>query len=367
MTSALSHGYRSVTMRRPRIDCPVTTPLFRLLAEDLRRVGPGAVNGLTATRVGIAVAVPLLTLVAFDRLEWSAFCAFGAFAAIYGRTLPRRVRAVQQVQVSLALVTAITTGTMAALSPHQTFWIVVGGSLAAMIMAVLADVWQWKPPGGLFAVFAFSVCATQADATCATVLIAAALGTASAAFAILVCSIGPAGTGPVPQRRDVRAHLADPATVRHAVRHLLAPLLTGSVAVALDIGHPYWGMVASIVPLTSPSMREMAFRGAHRLIGTALGLGLTAAILAFHPGEVALVVVIIAAQFLTELIVMRHYALALVFITPLALLMGQLVHPLPAGDVVTQRGVETLLGVAIGLAVAWATRRRPQAKSFSPQ
>lgn len=325
-------------------------------------------NGLTAARVGVAVAVPLLTLMTLDRLEWSAFCAFGAFAAVYGRVLTRRARVVQQAQAGLALVVAVTSGTVASLSSHPTFWIVAGGSIAAMLMAVLADVAGWKPAGGLFAVFAFAVCATQRGATWDTVLIAAALSTASAAFAIVVCSIGRAGTVSLPPRRGLLEHLSDPDTIRHAVRHLVAPLLTGSLAVALDIGHPYWGMVASIVPLTSPSLREMAFRGVHRLIGTAIGLALTALILTFDPGATALVCVIIVAQVVTEMVVLRHYALALVFITPLALLMGQLVHPLPTSDVVGQRAVETLIGVVVGLAVAWVTRRRtPQVKSFSPQ
>ncbi|MCL3819768.1 FUSC family protein [Aeromicrobium wangtongii] len=342
------------------------SPVLRLLAQDLRRIGPGVLNGPTAAKVGVSVAVPLLALMATDHLEWSAFCAFGAFAAVYGRALTRRARARQQAQAGAALVVAVTVGTIAALSAHPTFWIVVGGSITAMLMAVLADVADWKPGGGLFALFGFAVCATQADASWSTVLIAAALSTATAAFATAVGCLGPAGTAPAPDHR-LAERLRRPSTMRHAVRHLIAPLLTGSVAVALDIGHPYWGMVASIVPLTSPSLREMAFRGVHRLIGTALGLILTAVILAFDPSSAALVVVIIVAQVVTELTVMRNYALALVFITPLALLMGQLVHPLPATDVVVQRGVEMLIGVVIGLGVAWATRRRPQAKSLSPQ
>lgn len=319
---------------------------------------PGAANGLTAARAGTAVAVPLLTLLAVDRIEWSAFCAFGALAAIYGRTYTRRARIVQQAQAGLALVLAVTCGTAAAMSSHPTFWIVLGGSVAAMLMAVIADLAEWRPPGGLFALFGFAVCAGQADASWETVMIAAALGTASAAFAIVVCSIGPQGTTTAGSRRGMRAHLSDPATARHAIRHFVAPLLTGSIAVGLDIGHPYWGMVASIVPLTSPSLREMAFRGAHRLIGTMLGLVVTAAILAFDPGSAAIVICIIVAQMGAEMLILRHYALALVFITPLALLMGQLVHPLPISDVLSQRAVETLIGVVIGLAVAWATRRR---------
>lgn len=332
--------------------------LLRLFVEDFRRVRPGAANGVTAARAGVSVAVPLLTLMALDHLDWSVFCVFGALTAIYGRTYTQRARVVQQAQAGLALVLAVTCGTAAALTPDPTFWIVVGGSVTAMLMAVVADLAEWKPPGGLFGLFGFAVCASQSDVSWATVAVAAALGTASAVFAILVCSIGPQGPTVAGARRTVRAHLSDPATARHAIRHLLAPLLTGSTAVALDIGHPYWGMVASIVPLTSPSLREMAFRGAHRLIGTMLGLIVTAAILAFEPGAAMLVVFVVLAQVGAEMLIMRHYALALVFVTPLALLMGQLVHPLPLQDVIGERAVETLIGVVVGLAVAWATRRR---------
>lgn len=332
--------------------------LLRLFVQDFRQIRPGVANGWTAARAGTAVAVPLVTLMAVDRLDWSVFCVFGALTAIYGRTYTQRARIAQQAQAGLALVLAVTCGTVAALSADPTFWIVVGGSVTAMLMAVVADLAEWRPPGGLFGLFGFAVCASQVGASWETVLIAATLGTASAAFAILVSSIGPQGPTTAPPRRSVRAHLSDPATARHAIRHLVAPLLTGSAAVALDIGHPYWGMVASIVPLTSPSLREMAFRGAHRLIGTLLGLVLTAALLAFDPGAALMVVFVIVAQVGAELLIMRHYALALVFVTPLALLMGQLVHPLPLSELLGQRAVETLIGVGIGLAVAWLTRRR---------
>lgn len=332
--------------------------LFRLFVQDFRQVRPGAANGLTAARAGTAVAVPLLTLMALDRLDWAVFCVFGALTAIYGRTYTQRARINQQAQAGLALVLAVTAGTAAAMSSHPTFWIVFGGSVTAMLMAVVADLAEWRPPGGLFGLFGFAVCASQADVSWRTVLIAAALATAAASFAIVVSSIGPQGPTTARARRSARAHLSDPATVRHAIRHFVAPLLTGSAAVSLDIGHPYWGMVASIVPLTSPSLREMVFRGAHRLIGTLLGLVLTAVILAFEPSAAVLVIFIIVAQMGAEMLIMRHYALALVFVTPLALLMGQLVHPLPLRDLISQRAVETLIGVIIGLVVAWATRRR---------
>lgn len=302
------------------------------------------------------MAVPLLTLIAIDRLEWSAFCAFGAIVVIYARATERRHGNIQLLQAGLALIVSVTLGTAASMTPDPTLWLVLGGSLIAAATAFAADLLEWKPAGGIFTLFAFSVCAMTPHATWQTVAIAAALSTASAAFAILVCNVGPQGKGVRTRHRSAREHLAEPSTRRHVSRNFIAPLLTGSAAVALGIGHPYWGMVASVVPLTAPSVLEMAHRGMHRIVGTLTGVAIAGAFLLLEPSPAMIVIGIITCQCLTELLVMRHYALALTFITPLALLMGQLAHPLPTGELVVQRTVETLLGVAIGLAVAWATR-----------
>lgn len=333
--------------------------VIRSFLNDFRAVGPGVHNRVTAARAGISVAVPLVTLVAVDRLEWSAFCAFGALVVIYGRATERRHGNIQLLQAGFALVLAVTLGTAGSLTAHPTLWLVVGGSLVAASTAFASDLLEWKPPGGVFTLFAFSVCTLTPNATWRTVALAAALSIASAAFSILVCNIGPRGTGTRTRHRTVRQHLAQASTRRHTARNFIAPLLTGAVAVSLNIGHPYWGMVASIVPLTAPTLLAMAHRGMHRIVGTLAGVALAGLYLLLDPSPTMLVVGIICCQILTELLVMRHYALALMFITPLALLMGQLAHPMPTGDVVVQRTVETILGVTIGLAVAWLIRRPP--------
>jgi uncharacterized membrane protein YccC len=60
--------------------------------------------------------------------------------------------------------------------------------------------------------------------------------------------------------------------------------------------------------------------------------------------------------------VTSNYALALVFVTPLALLLVRLAVPEPTGLLLRDRLVEILLGVGIGLHVAVATReRKPRA------
>jgi DNA-binding PadR family transcriptional regulator len=67
--------------------------------------------------------------------------------------------------------------------------------------------------------------------------------------------------------------------------------------------------------------RDATTRGIHRTVGTVVGGGLYLA-LAFVPLPIwALGLLLGALQFAIEMVVVRHYALALVFITPLVLLL----------------------------------------------
>ncbi len=71
--------------------------------------------------------------------------------------------------------------------------------------------------------------------------------------------------------------------------------------------------------------------------------------------------VVVVLQAAAELWVGRNYAIALVAVTPLALLMVQLVSPVPVGTLVFDRAVETVIGVIVGVAVGWLTRPRLRA------
>ena len=54
------------------------------------------------------------------------------------------------------------------------------------------------------------------------------------------------------------------------------------------------------------------------------------------------------------MLVGRNYGLALVFITPMALLMGQLAVEQPVGPLLVDRLVETVIGTTVDLAVVAA-------------
>lgn len=138
----------------------------------------------------------------------------------------------------------------------------------------------------------------------------------------------------------------------------VAVAIAGLVATSAGISHPYWAMIAAVVPLAARPFRAQLVRGVHRALGTLAGLLVAAALLVI-PLPVALTIVLIAAlQASAELLVVRNYGLALVAITPLSLLSMQLANPQPVPSLLLDRLVETVIGVAVGLLIAMVTRDR---------
>lgn len=333
----------------------VRGPLKGLLA-----VGPHDRAHVPAIRATVPVALPLLGVWFLGHPEWAPFVAFGAMAGIYGRNVSRRHRAAMQAQAAASLVVAVVLGTIVSLHPDRDWLVVVVGATFAAVISVAADLLAWRPPGPTFQLFGFAVCATMAGSTWSTVGTAFALSTASATFALLFSLVGRRETTyrpapPLPGPRQAWDHFRSDATMRHIVRMGGAPLATGALTTMLGIGQPYWGMVAAAAPLAAPTSGHQVQRGVHRIVGTLGGLVIAALCLVFLPPGLPMIVGIILFQAGAELFVVRNYTLGLLSITPLALLMGQLVHPQPIGTVLVDRGVETVIGVLVSLAFTFLT------------
>lgn len=90
-------------------------------------------------------------------------------------------------------------------------------------------------------------------------------------------------------------------------------------------------------------------------------MGITFAVLSAGPPLWLLLVIVTACQIITELFIQRNYGIAVAGITPVALILSSLASNPPLGRLLTDRVVETGLGVAASLLVllvALAVRRR---------
>ncbi|MFI2228544.1 FUSC family protein [Nocardia testacea] len=159
--------------------------------------------------------------------------------------------------------------------------------------------------------------------------------------------------------RLLRSLSPDSHAVVSANRIGVAALLAGCSTVALDLGRPDWAVLTVTVLLhQGPDRVRGTYRGVHRIGGTALGLVLFAALYALEPRNWALVLILMTLQFAIEMFVARNYGLAVVFITPLALLMGGGGQYGDIFPVLRDRLLESVIGVVIGLAALWAVDRR---------
>src|SRR6476619_2212684 len=80
-------------------------------------LGPHAGAHWTALRASLAIFLPLVACWASGRRELLLYAAIGAFAALYGRHEPARVRLAMQAQASAVLVGGVVVGGLVATLP----------------------------------------------------------------------------------------------------------------------------------------------------------------------------------------------------------------------------------------------------------
>lgn len=342
---------------------PSTFP--RRAWRSLTTLGPHGDAHWVALRAGVSIGVPLLLLWSIDRLDLALPATFGAFTALYGRAHAHRSRAAMQATAAVVLVASVAAGTMIG-SAGAGPWVVVAALTMTASVAMIASVsWSWHPPGALFPVFALGATA-GARVPAPDVGVHLAVAVAAASFALVVGSLGaltPARHRPR-QSWDAPLHTAlrTSGTWLEVARVAAAVGLAGAVATAFGLGHAYWASVGAAAATAGPSTRHRVVRGAHRAVGTIGGVVVAAGLLALELGTLPTIVLVIALQVGAELLVGRNYAVALVLITPLALLMVHLGSPAPVSSLLVDRLVDTVLGVLVGLTVVLTADRLSRAR-----
>ncbi|AWB89669.1 FUSC family protein [Salinibacterium hongtaonis] len=326
-----------------------------------------------ATRAAIAVAVPLTVLLIVGRIDLAVYASFGSFTALYGRSEPYRVRLVSVSTAAISLTATIALGVL--LACLGTPLVPTATALVAVIaFGILAHAsLGWIPGQPVFFVFALLVCAAV-PTTWAEAPVAIGLAAASAALSWLLCMSGwmlrtlggqrmahrfrPLHRTPVRRLAAVR----DAVVWRTIAATSGAALLAGAIALLLGIGRPYWAVVTvvAVMPLAHASFSFS--RSLHRTLGTIGGVVVAGLVLAASPPAIVIVVFAVVCQFVIELLIGKSYGLALVFITPLALTMSNLSQPSEVLPLVTDRVVETAVGVAVAIMLVaarrwWVSRR----------
>jgi len=135
-------------------------------------------------------------------------------------------------------------------------------------------------------------------------------------------------------------------------------LIGGFVGLSLLIAHllrlerPYWVPISCLAVIQGASLRAVWVRQLHRITGTALGLLVFLALIQLPLAPWGVACVLTALTFVVETLVVRHYGLATVFITPLTILLAEAAQlgGLAPWGIMQARLVDTAIGALVGLA-----------------
>lgn len=124
------------------------------------------------------------------------------------------------------------------------------------------------------------------------------------------------------------------------------------LAAALGFDRAYWVPVSCLAVIQGLTLRAAWNLNVHRMVGTAIGLGLTALNMPLMTSPWFVAVAVIGLAYLIETAVVRHYAFAAIFITPLTNILAENSSQGQASvaALMNTRLVDTVVGALIGLA-----------------
>ncbi|MDQ1361859.1 MAG: hypothetical protein QOJ44_2236 [Acidimicrobiaceae bacterium] len=152
------------------------------------------------------------------------------------------------------------------------------------------------------------------------------------------------------------------AIFRHAMRYGTATAIGVSVALAFQLTKGYW-IPLTVAVVLRPFTAATFERTLLRVAGTIAGGIIAAAVVSGVHGSVASVVLLFAFSALAFSLLPLNYGLAIVFLTPTVIVLVSAGAP-NNWEVAAHRVVNTLIGAAIALAVAYLLWPRAERRSF---
>lgn len=325
-----------------------------ILAGLLRLAPAPAPRWPLALQAAAAMTTPIAVFALLGAPEVGYRAAAGAFIVIHASALPPVERARVLPFIGAGLLAAAALGVVCAASPAL--------SLAGLVVVALAAAaamygLRLGAPGPLFFVLVYGLSGQIAGALDGAGSFAylgiLALGIGFSYLLALIPLLWPSVRRA--SARPVRQLLPRPTLAGVAgtmfLRAALVTIVGTAIGAAVDPARTYWVVGAALAVVgTAVGRRTAVARALHRMLGTVVGAAVFLLIAPWGVEGLWLAVVLGGLQFVIELIVVRNYGLALVFITPLVLLLTGAATGQLGTAFVGERIVDTIVGGALGAA-----------------
>lgn len=300
--------------------------------------------------VAVAAGLPMLLGASFGEMSYAALASIGAMTIVY---LPRTGldhRMATIMAAAFAMIACYALGQLGQLVPLARVPII---TLVAVCVTMACRYYRVVPPGPLFFVMATAIGAYAPGdvADVPSKLGVFALGSIGAVIVAFLYNThilrfrNPLPASPPPD------DLLDSVVIDSLIIGLFAGLSLGT-AQLLALDKPYWAPVSCLAVIQGITLRAVWNRQSHRIIGTMIGLAVTWALVFYAADPWASAIAVTLLTFCVETAIVRHYAFAAIFITPLTILLAEASTLGHAGSsaLIAARFADTVVGSLIGLA-----------------
>lgn len=306
---------------------PLEMPLAAALATGLPifiGAGTGQLAQGLAASIGGLVFLYLPGTALAHRMAWVMACAFG-------------------------LVACYTLGVLSHLYPPLTLPLL---TVMTMAVTMVCRFYAVPPPGSLFFVMAAAIAAytpatgDEAQLQVGLLAMGCVLGV-SIAFGYSLHRLRRAPPAPAPQpQTDFDFVVVESVVIGGFVGLSLA------LAQWLELSRPYWVPVSCLSVIQGVSLRAVWVRQFHRILGTAAGLAVFWGLATLRLDDWGIAVLLTLLAVVVETLIVRHYALAVVFVTPMTILLAEAAQlgAHSPDTLMMARLMDTVVGCAVGLA-----------------
>lgn len=323
--------------------------LVRAEWRHLTTLTPSARRWQMPAAAALASGLPLAVGAWFGHLEYGLISSIGGLAFLHLPNTPLSHRMVWLMACAFGLAASYALGLMTHFLPLAKVGVL---ALIATLVTMVCRFYRLGPPGSLFFVMAAAIGA-YTPGTVEEIPLRVGLLTMGALLATLIAFFY--------SLHILRLHAPEPVAplpppsfdfvVFDAVMIGSFVGLSLALAQALQLDRPYWVPVSCLAVIQGATLRAVWNRQLQRVLGTALGMLVAWGLLSLPLDPWRIVWMVIALAFAIETLVVRHYGLAVVFITPLTLLLAEaptLGHA-PLVELIEARFLDTVLGCVVGL------------------
>lgn len=271
----------------------------------------------------LCVGIPLLTGLYLNQLKPALLASLAGLVILYIPNSSLANRMITLLVCSFGFMVSYTIGICFSFN-----FIVSSLVFGLFTFAVhwLALYFKAKPPGSFFFIMIASMASCQPfdPALIPQKIGLVGLGTMTACLLALFYSLlmlrNQQSNGTNVTMSFIRNKYADAVEAIILGLFMMASLLIGHV---LKLQNPYWVPISCLAVMQGATLHTIWQRGFHRILGTFIGLGLAWLVLSLNRTPLSICLTIMALQFIVEMLVTRHYALTVMFITPMTILLAE--------------------------------------------